>query len=84
MPNNIGSNSTHENSPMNSPDFAVSPAGFSWPVRNRHTVACMLASIILSTQMTTLAGCLVYVRVKNHRDREDEDINLLTGHFQQF
>ena len=37
----IGSNSTQENSPRNSPDFAASPACFGWPARSRHTAACM-------------------------------------------
>ena len=45
MPNNplrpIGSPVTHENWPLNWPDFAASPARLCWPARSRHTVACM-------------------------------------------
>ena len=37
----IGNNSTQENSPRNSPDFATSPARLSWPACSRHTAACM-------------------------------------------
>ena len=36
-----GNNSTQENSPRNSPDFATSPARLSWPACSRHTAACM-------------------------------------------
>ena len=36
-----GWNSTQENSPRNSPDFAASPARLSWPACSRHTAACM-------------------------------------------
>ena len=32
---------THENWPMNWPDFATSPALLGWPARNRHTAACI-------------------------------------------
>ena len=32
---------THENWPMNWPDFAALPAHLGWPACNRHTVACM-------------------------------------------
>ena len=37
----IGSYTTQENSPRNSPDFATSPARSSWPACSRHTAACM-------------------------------------------
>ena len=37
----IGNNSTQENSPRNSPDFAMSPARLSWPACSKHTAACM-------------------------------------------
>ena len=37
----IGSPVTHENWPMNWPDFAASPALLGWPARNRHTAACI-------------------------------------------
>ena len=37
----IGSPVTHENWPMNWPNFAASPALLGWPVRNRHTAACI-------------------------------------------
>ena len=37
----IGSPVTHENWPMNWPNFAVSPALLGWPARNRHTAACI-------------------------------------------
>ena len=37
----IGSYLTHENWPLNWPDFAVWPTLPSWPAHNRHTVACM-------------------------------------------
>ena len=37
----IGSPVTHENWPMNLPNFAASPALLGWPARNRHTVACI-------------------------------------------
>ena len=37
----IGNNSSQENSPRNSPDFATSPARLSWPACSRHTAACM-------------------------------------------
>ena len=37
----IGSPVTHENWPMNWPNFATSPALLGWPARNRHTAACI-------------------------------------------
>ena len=37
----IGSPVTHENWPMNWPNFAASPALLGWPARNRHTAACI-------------------------------------------
>ena len=37
----IGSYTTHENSPRNSPDFASSTAYLGWPACSRHTAACM-------------------------------------------
>ena len=37
----IGSPVTHENWPMNWPDFAASPVHLGWPARSRLTVACM-------------------------------------------
>ena len=37
----IGSPVTHENWPMNWPNFAASPAFLGWPARNRHTAACI-------------------------------------------
>ena len=37
----IGSPVTHENWPMNWPDFATSPALLGWPARNRHTETCI-------------------------------------------
>ena len=37
----IGNNSSQENSPRNSPDFATSLARLSWPACSRHTAACM-------------------------------------------
>ena len=37
----IGSPVTHENWPMNWPNFTVSPALLGWPARNRHTAACI-------------------------------------------
>ena len=36
----VGSYLTHENWPMNWPDFAASPVRLGWPARNRHTLAC--------------------------------------------
>ena len=38
----IGSPVTHDNWPMNWPNFAASPALLGWPARNRHTAACIL------------------------------------------
>ena len=37
----IGSYTTHENSPGNSPDFVTPASRFGWPARSRHAVACM-------------------------------------------
>ena len=37
----IGSPVTHENWPMNWPNFAAWPALLGWPARNRHTAACI-------------------------------------------
>ena len=37
----IGLPVTHENWPMNWPNFAASPALLGWPARNRHTAACI-------------------------------------------
>ena len=37
----IGSPVTHENLPINWPDFAASTARLGWPACNRHTVACI-------------------------------------------
>ena len=37
----IGSPVSHENWPMNWPNFAASPVLFGWPARNRHTAACI-------------------------------------------
>ena len=40
--NPLGSNSTQENSPRNSPDFASSPARFGWPAHSKHTAAACI------------------------------------------
>ena len=37
----VGTYLSHENWPLNWPDFAASPALLGWPARSRHTVACM-------------------------------------------
>ena len=37
----IGLPVTHENWPMNWPNFAASPALLGWPARNGHTAACI-------------------------------------------
>ena len=37
----IGSPVTHENWPMNWPNFAAPPTLLGWPARNRHTAACI-------------------------------------------
>ena len=49
----IGSPVTHENWPMNWPDFATSPALLGWPARNRHTAACMhrFSHILMTTEL---------------------------------
>ena len=71
----FGSNSTHANSPMNSPDFATSLAGLHATDKLWH------ASIILHTQMATRAGSLVYVRVESGSNLAGENISELTDHF---
>ena len=80
----IESNLTHENSPRNSPNFAVSPALFGWPAHSRHTMACM-HRLFLHTQMTTQASSLVYVRVGSGRYQAGEDMSghtIISGGFE--
>ena len=88
----LGSYLTHENWPLNWPNFAAWPLLPGWPAHSRHTVACMHrfshigmhASIFSHTRTTTWAGSLVYVRVESGRDRPSEEIWGSTDHFQQF
>ena len=78
-----GVNSTQENSPRNSPNFATSPARLGWPARSRHTAACK-RRFFSHTPTTRGAGSLVYVRVGSGQFLAGEDICGPTDHFQRF
>ena len=79
----IGSYTTHENSPGNSPDFVTPASRFGWPARSRHAVACMPRfSHIL--RASCVAGSLDYARVESGRSSGDEEIWGFTDQFQQF
>ena len=79
----IGNNSSQENSPRNSPDFATWPARLSWPACSKHTAACMHRFFHIFGRPGEPAVWL-YVRVGSGRFLAGEDICGATDHFQRF
>ena len=76
---------SHENWPMNWPDFTASPAHLDGPTRNRHTVAYMYRfAHILKWPPELAVWFMSEWRAVTSHDRAGKDICGPTDHFQQF
>ena len=80
----IGSYLTHENWPLNWPNFAVWPVLPGWPAHSRHTVACMhrFSHILGLPPELTVLFMSEWRAVAIDQARKYEDLPIISSSFE--